>query len=164
MQSRLAFIVAAALAVTLTACAPSSPEAATAGDAPLESSAPAPAETESDDDGAAEAEDEPSLTAVPLPDTWPAVVPVVDGVIVDAFAVDSGTVFWGARVVPDADLAAASEQARAQLEAAGFTLDGEAENDDGTVNRTYASDEFRVFVNLSTAPGEEGVLYNVQPR
>lgn len=164
MHSRSALFLAAALAVTLAACAPSGEGSPSDEAAPPTTSAPAPAEASDGADDAAEPEGEQSLTAVPLPDTWPAVVPVVDGVIVDAFAVESGTVFWGARVVPDADLAAASEQARAQLEAAGFTLDGEAENDDGTVNRTYASEEFRVFVNLSTAPGEEGVLYNVQPR
>ena len=101
---------------------------------------------------------------MPLPASWPGSVPVIPGTIVDAYSVESGVVFWGARVIPEGALADADDVARSIMEEAGFVLDAQNPNDDGSVNRLYANDEFLVAVNISTEPGEEGVLYNVQPR
>lgn len=150
---------AAVLALLLAGCS-----------APEQAADPAPAATEQQapaEDGASETEgsDDGEEPEVALPDTWPAAVPVIDGRIVDAFALPGEPIsMWGLRVVPDEPLETAHDTALAIMQAAGFEVAGEADNDLGTLNRNYRSAEYSVFINISTAPGEEGVLYTVQPQ
>jgi hypothetical protein len=153
--------VSASVLMLLVGCAPSEEDKA--------ASAP-PAVTAEDDAAATGSEDNESaddgLTAMALPENWPAEVPVIDGTVVDAFFVpgDDSTTFWGARVLPDVPLEQADAEALSIMEAAGFEVAGGSENDDGTVNRQFENGAYTVVINISLEPDEEGVLYNVRPR
>lgn len=154
---------AAVLALLLAGC--SAPEQA-ANRAPATTEQQASAEdSASGSESASEGSEDGEEPEVALPDTWPAAVPVIDGRIVDAFALPGEPIsMWGLRVVPEEPLETAHDTALAIMQAAGFEVAGEADNDLGTLNRNYRSAEYSVFINISTAPGEEGVLYNVQPQ
>jgi len=150
--------ISASLVIMLAGCTAADDDAVTT---------PPPAVTTEDDATTTDPEDEAAADegadSVPLPDTWPAEVPVIDGIIVDAFFAPS-TPFWGARVLPDVPLEQADAVAPSIMEAAGFEVEAGSENDDGTTNLHFINGAYTVVINISLEPGEEGVLYNVRPR
>lgn len=90
-----------------------------------------------------------------LPDGWPAEVPVIDGEIVfGGGASESGSDVWMVTIVSNA--ADPVAEARAKLEAAGFTQEQNVSAAGGTVV-TMTNGTFTVAI----AGGEDGVLYTV---
>lgn len=104
-------------------------------------------------------------TGTGLPEGFPEDVEVVEGEIVSGMSADDGTsTNYSVIVSSSADIAAAADEARGLLEAAGWTLDSENEMD-GLTTLRFTKDGAEVGINVlpsDTGAGAQ-VMYSVTP-